>query len=112
MADTFLRRGCLYWGSLDKRRPLLVVSSDLFNARSGYVTVVPGSTRMRPLVTHVRLARGEGGLNKPTMLLCEHVQPVPIAEIEATPIGPPLGRERMVQVEAGLLVLLGIDVDL
>ncbi len=41
-------RAFLYWGKLDKRRPVLVVSTDRFNLRSDYVTVVPGSTRLRP----------------------------------------------------------------
>ncbi|HKA89732.1 MAG TPA: type II toxin-antitoxin system PemK/MazF family toxin [Haliangiales bacterium] len=104
-----LRRGCLYWGQLDKRRPLLVVSSDLLNLRSSYVTVVPGSTRLRPLVTHVRLARGEGGLERPTMILCEHIHTLPAAEVEDAPIGPPLRPDRLRQIEAALLVVLGID---
>jgi mRNA-degrading endonuclease toxin of MazEF toxin-antitoxin module len=67
-------RGFLYWGRLDKRRPVLVISSDRFNLRSDYATVVPGSTRIRPLITHVKLAEDEGGIDRPTMLLCEHVQ--------------------------------------
>lgn len=101
----------MYWGQLDKRRPLLVVSSDLFNLRSRYVTVVPGSTRLRPLVTHIRLSRGEGGLDRPTMLLCEHVQTLPAAEVDAEPLGAPLSATRMREVEAALAVFLGIELD-
>lgn len=106
-----LRRAHLYWGALDKRRPLLVVSSDLFNERSSYVTIVPGSTRLRPMVTHVRLAPGEAGVARPTMLLCEHVQTIPAAEVDTTPMGPSLRRDRMLEVEAALLVLLAIDIE-
>ena len=103
------RRGCLYWGSLDKRRPVLVVSSQRFNLRSGYVTVVPGSTRLRPMVAHVRLRKGEGGAPRPTMLLCEHVQTVPKCELEPEPLGARISAVRMGEVERAILVVLGIE---
>jgi mRNA-degrading endonuclease toxin of MazEF toxin-antitoxin module len=108
---TGIRRGFLHWGSLDKRRPLLVVSSDRFNARSEYVTVVPGSTRLRPLITHVELRRGEGGVEKPTMLLCEHVQELHQSDVDPVPIGPPLSEPRMREVEAAMLLYLDIAVE-
>jgi mRNA-degrading endonuclease toxin of MazEF toxin-antitoxin module len=104
-----LRRGCLYWGALDKRRPVLVVSSDSFNARSGYVTVIPGTTRLRPLVTHVPLRRGEGGVDHTTMLLGEHVQELHAQDLAPEPLGPPLTRERMQEVEAALRFYLGLE---
>ena len=99
----------LYWGRLDKRRPVLVVSSDRFNERSSYVGVVPGSTRLRPLVTHVRLAAGEGGMTRPTMLLCEHVQELNRSDVEPEPIGRPLAAARMREVEAALRLYLELD---
>jgi mRNA-degrading endonuclease toxin of MazEF toxin-antitoxin module len=108
---TGIRRGFLHWGSLDKRRPLLVVSSDKFNARSEYVTVVPGSTRLRPLITHVELRRGEGGVEKPTMLLCEHVQELHQSDVDLVPLGPPLSEQRMREVEAAMLLYLDIAVE-
>ncbi|MBI5479437.1 MAG: type II toxin-antitoxin system PemK/MazF family toxin [Deltaproteobacteria bacterium] len=104
-----LRRGYLYWGALDKRRPVLVVSSDRFNARSGYVTVVPGTTRLRPLVTHVVLRRGEGGVAHSTMLLGEHVQELHGQDLEPEPLGPPLSRARMREVEAALRLYLDLE---
>ena len=102
-------RGFLYWGNLDKRRQVLVISSDRFNLRSDYATVVPGSTRLRPLVTHVKLAKGDGGVDRPTMLLCEHVQELQQSDLEADPIGPPIGDRRMREVELAILFYLGID---
>ncbi len=105
------KRGWLYWARLDKRRPALVVSSDKFNQRSEYVTVVPGSTRLRPLVTHVSLRAGEAGLEKPTMLLCEHVQELHQSDLEPVPIGPPLSGRRMYEVEAAMLYYLDIAVE-
>lgn len=104
------RRGFLYFGTLDKRRPLLIVSSDRFNARSDYVTVVPGSTRLRPLVTHVQLRDGEGGISRPTMLLCEHLQELHQGDLESVPIGPRLPSERLREVEAAILFYLDIAI--
>ncbi len=103
-----LRRGYVYWGALDKRRPVLVVSSDRFNARAASVTVVPGTTRLRPLVTHVLLRRGEGGVPGGTMLLCEHVQELHRHDLEPEPLGPPLSGARMREVAAALLFYLDI----
>ncbi len=102
-------RGFLYWGKLDKRRPVLVISSDSFNLRSDYATVVPGSTRLRPLVTHVKLATGDGGIDRPTMLLCEHVQELHQSDLDPKPMGPALSKHRMREVEAAIVFYLGID---
>jgi mRNA-degrading endonuclease toxin of MazEF toxin-antitoxin module len=99
-------RGSLYWARLDKRRPVLIISSDRFNARSTYVTVVPVSTRLRPLITHVKLARGEGGLDRPSMLLCEHLQELHIADLDPSPMGPPLAFERIREVQSALRLYL------
>lgn len=108
---TELRRGLLYWAHLDKRRPVLVVSSDLFNRRSAYVTVVPGSTRLRPLVTHVKLTVGQGGVTKPTMLLCEHVQELHQSDLQPEALGPPLSRACMRAVESALRLYLDLESD-
>jgi mRNA-degrading endonuclease toxin of MazEF toxin-antitoxin module len=102
-------RGFLYWGRLDKRRPVLVISSDRFNLRSDYATVVPGSTRIRPLITHVKLAEDEGGIDRPTMLLCEHVQELRQSDLDAKPMGTALSDRRMREVEAAVMFYLGID---
>jgi mRNA-degrading endonuclease toxin of MazEF toxin-antitoxin module len=104
-----VQRGLLYWGSLDKRRPLLVVSSDRFNVRSEYVTVVPGTTRLRPLITHVHLGRGEGGLDRPTMFLCEHVQELRQSDLDPTPLGPAISGARMKEIETAILFYLDIE---
>jgi mRNA-degrading endonuclease toxin of MazEF toxin-antitoxin module len=102
-------RGFVYWVRLDERRPALIVSSDRFNSRSDYVTVVPGSTRLRPLITHVKLAEGEAGVDRATMLLCEHLQELHKTDLEQDPIGPRLSSARMREVEAAILFYLDVD---
>jgi mRNA-degrading endonuclease toxin of MazEF toxin-antitoxin module len=63
-----LRRGHLYWVSLDKRRPALVLSPDVRNDKGRDVIVIPASTVMREGPWHVRLRKGEGGLAAPSVL--------------------------------------------
>ena len=106
-----VERGFLYWGTLDKRRPVLVVSSNKFNTRSEYVTVIPASTRLRPLVTHVALRKGEGGVDKPSMLLCEHIQELHRSDVAGNAIGPGLSLSRMREVESAILLYLDIAVE-
>jgi mRNA-degrading endonuclease toxin of MazEF toxin-antitoxin module len=105
---TAARRGYLHWARLDKRRPALVISSDRFNQRSNYVTVVPGSTRLRPMITHVKLEKGEGGVSRPTMLLCEHLQELHTSDLEAEAIGPPVSAHRLREVERALMLYLDL----
>ena len=52
-------RGQLYWVHLDKRRPAVVMSTNLRNALANDVILVPCSSTHRPLLTHVRLGSGE-----------------------------------------------------
>jgi mRNA-degrading endonuclease toxin of MazEF toxin-antitoxin module len=104
-----LRRGFLYWARADERRPLLAVSSDDFNARSGYVCVVPATPRLRPLRTHVPLVRGEGGIDRPSMLLCEHLLELRLGDFDPEPLGPPLPPARMRAVEAAIRLYLDLD---
>lgn len=101
-------RGTLHWGHLDKRRPVLIVSSDRFNSRSDYLTVVPGSARLRPLITHVKLSTGDGGVDKPTMLLCEHIQELRKSDVDPEALGTVLSADHMAQVEAAVLLYLDI----
>jgi mRNA-degrading endonuclease toxin of MazEF toxin-antitoxin module len=104
------RRGTLYWAWLDKRRPVLIISTDARNERANDVLVVPCSTTLREAPTHVRLARGEGGLPRDSVLKCEHIHTKPKRDVEPTPIGLPLRSGRMAEVERAVLRAIGIPV--
>ena len=54
-------------------RPALVVSVDVRNRLAGDVIVVPLSTSLRPLPTHVLMPGGAGGLRQDSMAKCEQV---------------------------------------
>jgi mRNA interferase MazF len=58
-------------------RPALVVSSDIFNHGStDLVTVVPITTKGRPVRTLLRIEPPEGGLSQISFLICDQVRTV------------------------------------
>ncbi len=54
-------------------RPALIVSVDVRNRLAGDITVVPLSTNLRPLPTHVLVPAGAGGLRHDSMAKCEQI---------------------------------------
>jgi mRNA interferase MazF len=54
-------------------RPALVVSMDVRNRMAGDVLVVPLSTHLRPLPTHVLLPAGAGGQHRDSVAKCEQI---------------------------------------
>ena len=104
------RRGQLYWVSMDKRRPALVLSPDYRNQYAGDVIVIPCSTRLRSAPTHVRLERGQGGLPESTVLKCEQITTLKKYDIDPAPLGAALTTGRMAEVERGVLRAIGIPI--
>jgi mRNA interferase MazF len=59
------------------RRPVLVISDDLFNSSlAGLVIVVPLTTKEKGIPTHVKVAPPEGGLKQVSFIKCEDVRSV------------------------------------
>ena len=79
------KRGHLYWAEMDKRRPVLVISTDSRNERASDVVVIPCSTAMRPAPTHVFVARGEGGLPQNSVLKCEQITTLKKQDVDPVP---------------------------
>jgi mRNA-degrading endonuclease toxin of MazEF toxin-antitoxin module len=107
-----LRRGCLYWAELDKRRPVLVLSPDYRNEHASDVIVIPCSTHMRDAPTHVRLRKTEGGILAASVLKCEQITTLPKSLLGPTPLGSPLAARRISEVERGVLRAIGIPIPL
>ena len=104
------KRGHLYWATMDKRRPVLVISTDARNERANDLLVIPCSTAMRPAPTHVFIARGEGGLGQNSVLKCEQITTLPKHDVDPTPMGPVLRPARIAAVERGVLRAIGIPI--
>lgn len=54
-------------------RPVLVLSTDVRNRLAGDVLVVPLSSHLRPLPTHVLIPAGIGGQARESMAKCEQI---------------------------------------
>jgi mRNA-degrading endonuclease toxin of MazEF toxin-antitoxin module len=102
------KRGHLYWASLDKRRPALVISIDARNERANDVIVVPCSTTLRSGPSHVRLSRAEGGALEPCILKCEQITTVSNRDVEAFPMGTALSGARLREVERAIARSIGL----
>ena len=103
-----MRRGQLHWAEMDKRRPVLILSPGSRNQHASDLIVIPCSTVLRGGPWHVRLARGEAGLARPSVLLCEQITTMVKRRIGPEPLGPPLTTTRMAEVERAVLLAIGI----
>ena len=104
------RRGHLYWSTLDKRRPVLVISPDYRNERASDVIVVPCSSFVREAPTHVILRKGEGGVSTRSVLKCEQIMTLPVTDVGRKVLGSRLSAKRVAEVERGILRAIGIPV--
>jgi mRNA interferase MazF len=77
--------GEIWFGDLDPtvgheqagKRPVLVVSPDVFNqSRLRLVFVVPLTSNLHALPSRVSVSPPEGGLTRPCMILCEAMRSV------------------------------------
>jgi mRNA-degrading endonuclease toxin of MazEF toxin-antitoxin module len=103
-----MRRGRLHWAEMEKRRPVLILSPESRNERASDLIVVPCSAVLRGGPWHVRLARGEGGLARPSVLLCEQITTILKRRVDPEPLGPLLTTTRMAEVERAVLLAIGI----
>jgi mRNA interferase MazF len=59
------------------RRPVLILSVDEFNlGPADLIIVVPLTSRIRGIPSHIRIDPPEGGLSRPSAVLCEAVRSV------------------------------------
>ena len=86
-------------------RPALVVSDDVFNrGPADLVIVVPITSTLRPVPSHVRLAPPEGGLKVESAALCEAVRSISKARLVQR--WGVVGLRSMSAVEDSLRILL------
>lgn len=86
-------------------RPALIVSSDIYNhGPAGLVTVIPMTTKGRPIRSFLRVDPPEGGLQKTSFLICEQVRTISRERLGRR-FGA-LARATMAEVELRLKFLL------
>ena len=74
-------------------RPALVVSADIRNRIADDVMVVPIFSQGAIGPTHVRLARGSGGIKKNSVLFCEELTTLDRDFLTHGPLGAPVASE-------------------
>jgi mRNA interferase MazF len=59
------------------RRPVLIVSEDLFNrGPAGLAIILPMTSTVRPIPSHVAVSPPEGGLKSKSAVLCEAIRSI------------------------------------
>ena len=87
------------------RRPVLVVSEDVFNGGpAGLAIVLPMTTTLRNIPSHVPVAPPEGGLKSRSAILCDAVRSVAIERLVVR--WGAVERQTMAAVEDCLRILL------
>jgi len=87
------------------RRPALVVSDDLFNrGPADLVIVVPMTSKVRNIPSHVPVDPPEGGVDRRTVVLCEAVRSISVERLVVR--WGALERPTMAAVEDRLRILL------
>ena len=87
------------------RRPVLVVSEDLFNrGPAGLAIVLPMTSTMRDVPSHVPISPPEGGVKSRTVILCDAVRSVSVERLVAR--WGAVDRQTMSAVEDRLRILL------
>ena len=110
-----MKRGDIYFADLDPVigseqggvRPVLIIQNDLGNRFSPPVIALPLTSRMgkAPLRTHVPLQPPQGGVRRPSIILCEQVR-----TLEKSRLRQHLGclsGEKLALVERALALAVG-----
>jgi mRNA interferase MazF len=89
------------------RRPILVLSIDLFNSGpADLIVVLPITSTIRDIPLHVTLERGDGGIKNRSAILCEAIRS--IAKERLLTRWGVLSAPAMNEVEDRLRILLGL----
>ena len=89
------------------QRPALVVSDDMLNrSPAGLVIVAPITGTDRGIPAHVRVASGEGGLTKASVVMADQIRTISRRRIVRR-LGA-VSPSTMVQVEDRLKLVLGL----
>ncbi len=88
-------------------RPALVVSADVRNRIADDLMVVPIFAQGAEGPTHVRLARGVGGIKKDSVLFCEELTTLDRDFLGRGPWGPPVEPDMLAAVVRAVRRALG-----
>lgn len=70
----------LHWATLDKRRPVLVLTRQVMVGRMSTVTVAPVTTTVHGIATEVIVGL-RNGLQQPSAVKCDQIASIPIHQL-------------------------------
>ena len=70
----------LHWATLDKRRPVLVLTREVMVGRMSTVTVAPVTGTVHGIATEVPVGR-QNGLDQPSAVKCDQITTIPIQQL-------------------------------
>lgn len=86
-------------------RPGLVISNDEFNeTRHGLCLVAPLTGTYRGVPSQIPIAAPEGGLSKPSVIMCEQVRSVSVLRLRRRRGTLSLGTLALVQTTVGMFI--------
>lgn len=70
----------LNWATLDKRRPVLVLSREVMVGRMSTVTVAPVTSTVHRIATEVLVGR-QNGLDQTSAIKCDQIMSIPYGQL-------------------------------
>lgn len=70
----------LHWATLDKRRPVLVLTHEVMVGRMSTVTVAPITTSIHGLATELSVGL-RNGLDQPCAVKCDRITSIPAGQL-------------------------------
>lgn len=108
LAVSYPKRGDVYLASLDKDRPVVILSVDTLNRHAWDVCVVPVTTVQRAQFSmRVALPKGDGGLNHNCWAKCDQVTTLEKTFLHQKPLGT-LSAIKVQQIEQQVKLALGL----
>lgn len=101
-----MKRGELWWASVDKRRPVVLLSRDEAYAVRAMVVVAPVSTTVRGFAVEVRVGRAEG-LPRGGVVNCDWLVTLPKADLLER--AGALSANKLAQLDDALRFALGLE---
>ena len=101
-----MKRGEIWWATVDKPRPVCLVSRDEAYEVRSLVTTAPVSTTVRGYAVEVKVGRREG-LSRASVINCDWLVTLPKARLERR-LGT-LSSAKLEQLDASLRFALGLE---
>ena len=114
-SDDFLRQRQVYLSKAlkqsgdTKKRPVVVVSIDIRNQYSSTVLVVPFSSDTSDAAnpSRILMRKGEGGLNKNSVAMCDVMTNIEKKYLEREPYGE-ITSESLARIQKAIQIAIGI----